>query len=153
MAMHEIPELDRKGLREFGVVTGLIIIGLFGLFFPFIFSGITLQHSYDFWGLLDPARTALPWPFILGGVLIVWGLLAPMSLKGVHRGWMKFGLIMSSFMTPLIMGIVFFLVFAPVGLVMRLMGKDSMARKLDANAETYRVISKDNPIKNLEKPF
>jgi len=153
MTMHEIPELDRKGLQEFGVVTGLIIIGLFGLFFPWIFSGIVLLHAYDFWGVLNPAVTALRWPFMLGGLLVVWGLVAPMSLKGVHRNWMKFGLIMSSVMTPLIMGIVFYLVFAPVGIVMRLLGKDSMARKLDANADTYRVISKDNPIKNLEKPF
>ncbi len=153
MAMHEIPELDKKGLREFGVTTGLIIIGLFGLFFPWLFSGITLLHSYDFWGALNPSVTALRWPFMLGGVLIVWGLIAPMSLQGVHRGWMKFGLFMSSIMTPLIMGIVFYLVFAPVGLLMRLMGKDSMARKLDDDVDTYRVKSKDNPVKNLEKPF
>jgi hypothetical protein len=153
MTMHEIPQLDRKGLRDFGVVTGLIIIGLFGLFLPWIFSGVSLFHAYDFWGALDPAVTALRWPFMLGGLLVVWGLVAPMSLKGLHRNWMRFGLMMSSVMTPLIMGIVFYLVFAPVGLVMKLLGKDSMARKLDANADTYRLISKDNPIKNLEKPF
>ncbi len=153
MTMHEIPQLDRKGLRDFGVVTGLIIIGLFGLFLPWIFSGISLFHAYDFWGALAPAVTALRWPFMLGGLLVVWGLVAPMSLKGLHRNWMRFGLMMSSVMTPLIMGIVFYLVFAPVGLMMKLLGKDSMARKLDANADTYRLISKDNPIKNLEKPF
>ena len=153
MAMHEIPELDRKGLRDFGVVTGLIIIVLFGLVFPWLFAGIRLFHAYDFWGTLEPAVTALRWPFLLGGLLVVWGLLAPMSLQGVYRTWMKFGLMMSLVMTPLIMGIVFYLVFAPIGLVMRMMGKDSMARKLDDTADSYRVISKQNPIKNLEKPF
>ncbi len=151
--MHEVPELDRKGLRDFGVVTGLIIIGLFGVLFPWIFSGIRLLHAYDFWGALDPAVTALRWPFMLGGLLVLWGLLAPMSLKGLYHGWMKFGLMMSTVMTPVIMGIVFYFVFAPVGLVMRLFGKDSMARKRDDDAETYRVISKNNPIKNLEKPY
>jgi hypothetical protein len=151
--MHEIPELDRKGLRDFGVVTGLIIIGLFGLFFPWMLSEITLMGDYDFWGVFDPAVTVVRWPFILGGILIIWGLIAPMSLKSVHRNWMKVGLVISSVMTPVIMSIVFFVVFAPVGLVMKILGKDSMARKLDANADTYRVISKDNPIKNLEKPF
>lgn len=151
--MHEIPELDRKGLREFGVVTGLIIIVLFGLFFPWIFSGIKVLHAYDFWGALEPAVTALRWPFMLGGLLVVWGLVAPMSLKGLHRNWMKFGLMMSSVMTPLIMGIVFYSVFAPVGLAMRLFGKDAMARKRDAKAPSYRITSKDNPIENLEKPY
>ncbi len=90
---------------------------------------------------------------MLGGLLIVWGLVAPMSLKRIHHVWMSFGLMMSKVMTPLIMGIVFYLMFAPIGLVMRVMGKDSMARKLDDSVDTYRVISKDNPIKNLERPF
>ena len=153
MAMHEIPELDKKGLRDFGVVTGLIIIGLFGVFFPWMFSGIRLFHAYDFWGALSPAVTALRWPFMLGGLLVIWGLVAPMSLKGLHRNWMKFGEMMSAVMTPLIMGIVFYFVFAPVGLLLRILGKDPMARKRDADVDTYRVISKDNPIENLEKPF
>lgn len=151
--MHAIPELDRKGLREFGVVTGVVIIGLFGLLLPWIFSGVSLLHAYDFWGAVNPPVTALRWPFLLGGLLIVWGLVAPMSLRSLHRNWMGFGLIMSSVMTPLIMGVVFYLVFAPIGLVMRARGKDSMARKWDAKADTYRTISKDNPIRNLEKPY
>jgi len=151
--MHEIPELDRKGFREFGITTGAIIIVLFGFFFPWIFSGIKFVHAYDFWGVFDPAVTALRWPFMLGGLLIIWGLVAPMSLKGLYNVWMKFGLIMSSIMTPLIMGIIFYLLFAPVGLVLKILGKDFMARKLDEKQESYRVISKDNPVKNLEKPF
>jgi hypothetical protein len=150
--MHEIPELDRKGLRNFGVTTGAIIIGLFGVFFPWLFAEITFTHTYDFWGAISPT-TALRWPFMLGGLLIVWGLVAPMSLKGIHHNWMKFGLMMSKVMTPLIMGIVFYFVFFPAGILKRIFGKDSMARKLDDSVDTYRVISKDNPVKNLEKPF
>ena len=38
MTEHTIPELDKKGLREFGLVTGGIVAGLFGLFFPWIFD-------------------------------------------------------------------------------------------------------------------
>ena len=151
--MHAIPELDRKGLREFGVVTGVVIIGLFGLLLPWIFSGVRLFHAYDFWGAVNPPVTALRWPFLLGGLLVVWGLVAPMSLRSVYRNWMRFGLMMGSVVTPLIMGVVFYLVFAPIGLVMRARGKDSMQRKWDARADTYRTVSKDNPISNLEKPY
>lgn len=153
MAMHEIPELDRKGLREFGIVTGLIIAILFGLIFPWVFSEIKLLHRYDFWGAFNPAITALRWPFMLGALLALWGLVAPTSLRGVYRAWMRFGLMMSAIMTPLIMGIVFYLVFTPVGLILKALGKDAMSRKLDDTVETYRVISKDNPVSNLEKPF
>jgi hypothetical protein len=152
MNMHEIPQLDRKGLREFGVSTGAIIIGLFGLFFPWLFSEISFKHTYDFWGSISPI-VSLHWPFILGGTLILWGLVAPMSLKLIHDIWMKFGLMMSKVMTPLIMGIVFYLVFFPASILKRIFGKDSMSRELDHSADTYRVISKDNPVKNLEKPF
>jgi hypothetical protein len=41
----------------------------------------------------------------------------------------------------------------PTGLIMRLAGKDAMARKLDSTANTYRLPSQVRPAKNLEKPF
>jgi hypothetical protein len=56
-------------------------------------------------------------------------------------------------MTPLIMFIVFYGLFMPMGLIMKLFGKDGMARKLDKQAESYRVESARPPAKNLEKPF
>lgn len=139
--MHSIPELDSKGYREFALVTGAIVIGLFGLFFPWVFD----REFYA-----EYPR----WPWILGIVLIVWGLIAPMTLKPVYKIWMKFGLFMGTYiMTPLIMAIVFYALFMPMGLVMRLFGKDGMARKLDADTESYRVIVPPAATKNLEKPF
>jgi hypothetical protein len=92
-AEHAIPELDRKGLREFGLVTGGIVAGLFGLFFPWVFE-----------------RSWPAWPWIVFAVLGCWGLLAPMSLQPVYRVWMRFGLLLSRVTTPLIMGLVFYLV-------------------------------------------
>ena len=135
--MHAIPVLDRKGYRDFGLVTGAIVAVLFGLFFPW---------------LLD---RALPlWPWIIFAILGSWGLIAPMSLRPVYNVWMKFGLFMGTYiMTPLIMSIVFYGMFVPMGLVMRLFGKDGMARKLDATAESYRISSIKAPAKNLERPF
>ena len=139
--MHAIPELDRKGYRDFGLVTGAIVAGLFGLFFPWVF------------GKAFPAEFPA-WPWILFIVLGAWGLIAPMTLRPVYNVWMKFGLFMGTYiMTPLIMFIVFSGMFMPMGLVMRLFGKDGMARKLDSKAETYRVVSPKAPAKNLERPF
>jgi hypothetical protein len=132
---HTIPELDRKGLREFGLVTGGIIAGLFGLFFPWVFE------------------RALPvWPFIVFAVLGFWGLAAPMSLRPVYRGWMKFGLILSRLTTPIIMGLVFYVVITPVAIFWKITGKDAMARKFD-NSESYRVPSRKAPPENLERPY
>jgi hypothetical protein len=132
-----IPTLDKKGFREFGLVTGAILVGLFGLAIPLLFDfGIPL------------------WPYILGGILAVMALLVPMWLAPVYKYWMMFGLLMGTYiMTPLIMFIVFYGLFMPFGLVMRLFGKDGMARKLDAAVDTYRVPSEQTPAKRLEKPF
>ena len=135
--MHPIPELDAKGYREFALTTGGILIVLFGLAIPYLFS------------LNFPT-----WPWIIGGVLGAWGLIAPTTLEPVYKGWMKFGGFMGAYiMTPIIMFIVFFGMFMPMGLVMRLFGKDGMNRKLDVSAETYRVPSHQAPAKNLERPF
>ncbi len=134
--MHDIPKLDRKGLREFALVTGGILALLFGLFFPWL-----LEKSYPLW------------PWIVAGVLGAWGLAAPMSLQPVYHGWMKFGLLLSRVTTPLILGIVFYGVIMPMGLVMRLMGRDPMMRRFDDAAESYRVIHEKPPRKNVERPF
>ena len=135
-AMHVIPELDRKGLRSFGLTTGTAVVVLFGLAIPWIF------------GLSFPR-----WPWILFGVLAACALVAPQILRPVYRGWMRFGLFMSRITTPLILGIVFFGVLLPMALVMKVINRDPMARKLDADQDTYRVESTKAPRENLEKPF
>ena len=132
---HQIPELDRKGLREFAFVTGGVIAGLFGLFLPWLFN------------LNFPT-----WPWVLAPILIAVGLLGPMALQPVYKVWMRFGLIMSKITTPIIMGLVFFLVITPTGLIRKLTSADAMARKYD-DGESYRLPSKKSPAKNLERPF
>ena len=133
---HKIPELDRKGLREFGLVTGGIIAGLFGLIFPWLIE-----------------RPIPRWPWVIFGVLAALALAAPLALKPVYHWWMRFGLLMSRITTPLIMGIVFYLVITPMALVMRLVGKDPMARQLREQSRSYRIESTATPPKRLEKPF
>ena len=137
MAAHPaIPELDRKGLREFGLTTGAIVAALFGLFFPWLLE------------------RAIPlWPWLLAGLLGAWGLAAPLTLRPVYRGWMRLGLLLSKITTPIIMGAVFFVVITPVSLLMRLLGKNPLARKLNPEAATYRVASHQAPKQNLERPY
>ena len=133
---HHIRELDRKGLREFGLVSGAIVGGLFGIFFPWILE------------------TAWPlWPWIIVAALWVPALVAPFWLTAVYRVWMRFGLLASRVTTPLILGIVFVVIISPMALVKRVFGQDAMARGSDESAESYRVRSKRQPAKNLEKPF
>ena len=133
---HLIPKLDRKGLREFGLVTGGTFAGLFGLFFPWL-----LEVSFPLW------------PWALFAVLALAGLLVPEALRPVHHWWMRLALMISKVTTPLFLGMVFFLVFTPIGLFMKIFGKDAMHRKIDDTIISYRVASKGSAPEDLEKPF
>ena len=133
---HVIPELDRKGLREFGLVTGAAIVALFGLVFPWMLE-------------LDwPA-----WPWAIAAPLWLLALARPSWLRWIYRGWMRFGLLASRVTTPLLLGIVFFLMISPMALVRRLRGKDPMQRTLDPKRDSYRVQSARNRREQLERPF
>jgi hypothetical protein len=135
-AMHDIPELDRAGLRKFGLTTGAIVGVLFGILFPWLLeAGIVL------------------WPWVLFALLAIMALVAPMSLGPVYHWWMRFGLFMSRFTTPLIMGLVFFLAITPMALIMKVFGKDPMKRTLAKDQTTYRVASLKTPRESLERPY
>lgn len=135
-SIHEIPELDRKGLREFGLMTGGIIAVLFGLGFPFL-----LDHPWP------------TWPWVIFAVLAVWGLAAPLSMRPLYRAWMRFGLLLSRVTTPLVLGILFFVVFTPIALAMRIFGRDTMTRKFEPDAKSYRVSSQKHSKQTMERPF
>jgi hypothetical protein len=66
---------------------------------------------------------------------------------------MRFGLFMSRITTPLIMGLVFFLVVTPMGIVKRFFGGDAMKRAWDEDANSYKSCSSKPAPKNLERPF
>ena len=133
---HEIPEIDRKGLREFAFILGGAVAVIFGLLLPWLF-----ERSYPLW----------PWVFL--GVFAVWGLLAPNTLRPVYRVWMRFGLLLNKVTTPLVLGVVFFLMILPVGLVRRALGKDSIPKRAEPEKDSYRVASDAIPKESLERPF
>lgn len=134
---HSIPKLDKKGLRQLGLTAGAIFAVLFGLLIPWMRS-----H-------------ALPiWPWVVAGVLWVWALVAPMTLDPVYKIWMRFGLVLSAIYTRILLGIVFYVLVMPMGLIMRFVLKtDPMARKCDLNIKSYRVRSKTRSRESMEKPF
>jgi len=134
--MHPIPDLDAGGLRRFALTTGAIIAVLFGLVLPWLF------------GLRFPI-----WPWPLAVILMLWGLTAPASLRPVYRGWMRIGLLMSRVTTPLILGLVFFVVFVPAGLIMRLSGHDPMKRGMLPDAPSYREPSHAAVPESMERPY
>src|ERR671919_910177 len=131
----EFSELDRKGLRGFGLVTGAIVAGLLGLFFPWL-----LDVDYPMW------------PWWIAGLLAIWALVAPESLRTVYQLWMRFGLLLNRVTTPIVIGFIFFLVITPMAFIMRVIGRDPLARRFDDQVKSYRTVSKKAPKSNMEKP-
>jgi hypothetical protein len=131
-----IPELDRKGFREFGLTTGGIIAALFGLALPWLFG-----------------RPFPIWPWIVGGVLVAWALIAPGTLKLIYTPWMKLASLLSKVTTPIVLGIAFFLVLLPVGFLSRLFGRDLMKKRFDSSADSYRIKVKPRDKSHMERPF
>ena len=136
MMFNEIPELDKKGLRDFGLITGGLFAVIFGLLLPYLFG------------------SSLPWwPWLVCVVLVIWALIAPQSLNPVYRLWMRVGLLIGSVVSRVILGLVFFLVVTPIGLMMRAIGKDPMNRRLDDSATSYRELISEVKSNDYEKPF
>lgn len=66
---------------------------------------------------------------VVGILLVVLGAAAPSLLAPLHRGWMAFARVMGRVNTAVFLGIVFFLVLTPLGIVFRLSGRDELARR------------------------
>lgn len=135
MNFSDIPELDTKGLRNFGFTTGSIVAGLFGLLLPWLFG-------FDF----------PKWPWIFAGVLVLWAAVLPATLRPVYHGWMRFGLLLGKITTPIILILVYAIAVVPMSLLLRLLRKDLLQRKFDSSS-SYRVESKEPSVSNMEKPY
>ncbi len=131
-----IVKLDEAGLRKFALTTGGIIAVLFGAFFPW---ALQIKTPY--------------WPWILATCLIIWGLIAPSSLDPLYRYWMRSGLLLNRITTPLILGVIFYFIFFPFGLIMRLFGRNVMTSGIDNTIDTYRTIIRRRTKESMEKPF
>jgi Saxitoxin biosynthesis operon protein SxtJ len=88
------------------------------------------------------------WPLMSGGALRWWAagvaaafavaaMVVPRVLAVPNRLWMKFGLLLGKIVSPIALGVLFYGVISPLGLVMRLAGKDPLKLKFDPRARSY----------------
>ncbi len=87
--------------------------------------------------LLYKGRVTYPYFFSASGFFAFFAVFAPMALLPLYRLWVKFATALAWFNTRLLLGATFYLVITPVGLVMRLSGKDLLDLKIDRNAKSY----------------
>ena len=116
----------------------------FGIVFSIVFLLIAL------WPLLKQNDVRI-WSLIISIIFLILGLLNSNILLPLNKLWFKFGILLGNIVAPIVMGIVYFLVVTPTGIIMRMFRKDLLNLKKN-NKNTY-WIDKDNSNSNLKNQF
>ena len=117
----------------------------FGFLFFVVFFAIS------FWPLKSQGDLRL-WAFILSLVFLVLGVLNSKLLTPFNKLWFKFGILLGSIVSPIVMGAVFFIVVTPIGLIMRFLGKDLLRINKGKSVSTY-WINRDKQKNSMKKQF
>lgn len=83
--------------------------------------------------------SARAWAIIPAAAFLAVALVFPAGLTPLNRWWTRFGLLLHRIVSPLVLGIMFFFVVTPIGLVMRALGKDPLRLRLDQAAPSYWI--------------
>jgi uncharacterized membrane protein len=128
-------DITAKTLSRFGLLVGgaFAVIGVW----PFLF------HS-------APLRL---WALVLAVLLLLAAIACPRFLVPFYRGWMAVGHLLGWINTKVILGVLFYVVFTPAGLLRRLFGDDPLHREFEADAETYRVMRHPRPGTHMRHQF
>jgi hypothetical protein len=105
--------------------------------FGWLFTGIFLLVGL--WPLLHGNRIR-PWSLVVSGTILLITLLRPSLLHFPNRLWTRFGVLLTRLITPFVTGLLFFLIFTPMAVVLRWMGKDLLTLARDPNTSTYWVL-------------
>ena len=116
----------------------------FGLVFFVVFLLISLYP------LLNDENVRL-WSLIVSIIFLVLGILNSVLLSPLNKLWFKFGILLGKIISPIIMGIIFFLVVTPIGLIMRLLGKDVLNLKYNDYKSYW--IEKTGPKSKMKNQF
>ena len=117
----------------------------FGLLFFVVFLIVSL------WPLTHEGSIRI-WSVIVSAVFLILGLINSRLLTPLNVLWFKLGMILGVIISPIVMGIVFFLVVTPTGLILRIMGKDLLNKKYDKEKETY-WIKRNASIGTMKRQF
>lgn len=104
----------------------------FGLLFSIVFA---VNACYP----LLTGGSMRQWSLIAAGVFAGLALLIPAVLAPANRVWMKFGELLHHIVSPVALGVVFYVAVLPTGLILRLLGKDPLRLRFDPSATSYWI--------------
>ena len=91
------------------------------------------------------------WSLFVSFIFLVLGLMNSKILSPLNLLWFKFGILLGKIVSPIVMGIIFFLVVTPISIILKIFGKDVLNLKFNNN-KTYWIV-KDGPKSNMKKQF
>ena len=101
-----------------------------------VFAGFfVLMSGLSWWR----GHHAWEWALPVAAVFLIVAYTYPRALAPLNKLWLKFGLLLYKVMNPLVLGLLFFVTIAPIGLLMRAFGKDFLRTKMDPNAKSYWI--------------
>ena len=116
----------------------------FGIVFFIVFLLIALYP-------LTYSQDIRIWSVIISIIFLVLGFFNSKILTPLNKLWFKFGIFLGKIISPIIMGIIFFLVVTPIGILMRLLGKDLINLKYNNNKSYW--IEKKGPKSKMKNQF
>ena len=116
----------------------------FGIVFFIFFLIIAL------WPLLNNNEIRL-WSLIISLIFLILGILNSKLLSPLNKLWTRFGLLLGRIVSPIIMGIIYFFVVTPTGLIMKIFRKDLLSLK--KNDEKSYWIEKNDEKSNMKNQF
>ena len=117
----------------------------FGLVFFIIFIAIS------FWPLTNGGSIRV-WSIFVSLILLILAILNSKLLSPLNKLWYKLGLALGSIVAPIVMGIILFLVVTPIGLFMRILGKDLLRKKINKKVNSY-WINRDKAVSTMKHQF
>ena len=117
----------------------------FGILFFIVFAIIGLYPLLSF-------NFVRVWALAIALIFLFLGLTKPSVLKPLNTGWIKLGEILGKIIAPIVMLLVFFIVITPIGLMLRLFGKDILGLKFSEKVKTY-WITRDKNIGPMKRQF
>ena len=109
---------DKKTLKKFGITMGIAFLAITVIIF--------IRHRHS---ILSTS--------IISAIFFILAFIMPVLLKPIYIFWMRLALILGWINTRLILLIIFYLIFTPIGLAMRLFGIDLLERRIGKSKETY----------------
>ena len=127
--------ITNKQLRSFGFTVG----GIFALI--------------GFWPLVARGEDPRWWAIVVAVCLLVPAVVFAKSLFWPYKGWIAVGHVLGWINTRIILGVVFYVIVTPVGVLRRWLGKDPMGRELRPDLDSYRIVRKPRPASHLTKQY